>query len=79
MNRNPDGSVLTEDQLLVLAVAGGADRDALVSKIASLHNTNLIRSMLTQASAKERFAAFMRGELELDTRTQANAPYAFST
>jgi hypothetical protein len=78
VNRNLDGSPLTEDQLLAYAIAGGGDGEALRSKIAALHNTNLVRSMLTQASAKERMSAFLRCELTLDSRTPANSPWSFA-
>lgn len=68
MNRNLDGTELTDEQLLEWALKGGASEADLRSKMSSMHNEALSRSMLISASAQARFSAFCRGELNLDTR-----------
>jgi len=68
MNRNLDGSHLTDEQLLGWAVKGGANEEDLQNKMADAHNDNLNRSLLLKASATARYRAFCKGELNLDTR-----------
>lgn len=74
MNRNPDGSLLTNDQLFDFAVQGGANPAKLRDLLVTLHSANLIRSELLSASAKVRFHDTT---LLLDTRnTWTPAPPA---
>lgn len=69
MNRNLDGSELTDQQLFDIAVEGGADPQTLRAAVAG-HGENYARSILIEASKQRRYEMFWDGELKLDTRTQ---------
>lgn len=65
MNRKPDGSLLTNEDLFDIAVKDGADSDKLRSVLGSLHGHAMQRSHLTFITAQARFND---PTLKLDTR-----------
>jgi hypothetical protein len=50
MNRNPDGSMLTTDDLLAIC-----DRAGIKVKLGDTHGDNAVRSFLLDATTKVRF------------------------
>lgn len=74
MNRNPDGSLLSCEDLAAIAVANGAPADVLMRLRGDLHKEELVRSALAQKTRAACFSMFTRGELGLDSRTPANSP-----
>jgi hypothetical protein len=68
MNKNPDGSLLTADQLIDIAVDAGADRADLLSTLASIHGGASVKSHLMWITRDARLALMWDGKLLLDTR-----------
>lgn len=60
MNRNLDGSELTRDQLIALALEAGFPAANVTRDVKTF--------VFSEASRRLRLAMFMRGELVLDTR-----------
>lgn len=67
MNRNPDGTPLTDEQLVAICKEIGVD----TGPIFATHNKGLIRSGLLEKTKQRRFELFMGGRLTLDTRRVA--------
>jgi hypothetical protein len=68
MNRHPDGRPLSDQDLIDLAVADGADANALNNLRGSLHCAPLFRTHLDRITARSRFSLFCAGFLSLDSR-----------
>jgi hypothetical protein len=73
MNRNLNGTPLTNEQLIEIARANGVTAKVLEG-VNALHNTGLIRSKLIALTKGARFRMHAQGLLMLDTRTPANSP-----
>ena len=66
MNRNLDGSPLTDDELLSLT----PDRAVAEVKIGG-HGGNMRRSILLDLTRQARYDLFLKGKLSLQTRTKS--------
>lgn len=66
MNRNNDGTVLSDDQLIQIALDHGITEHQL-GKVRALHNSNLIRSALLVMTAEARLDLMSEGKLKLGT------------
>lgn len=69
MNRKPDGTLLTADDLATIALDAGLLTSVQLDSLkGECHNANLFFSALSEKTCKVRFAMFMAGKLNLDTR-----------
>lgn len=78
MNRNLDGTPLTNDFLVSLVVAGSRAHPPMTledvnARMSALHNKSIIRSWLIDMTQDVRFEMLGRGQLKLDTRTAKNS------
>lgn len=66
MNRNLDGTEISTDQLVTIAIkAELRTKEQLDNTRAHMHHETLFRSMLLSLTAMERRAMFDRSELDL--------------
>lgn len=66
MNRNLDGTEISTEQLVKIAVDHELRTEQELSAARStIHNHNLYRSMLLSLTAKTRLSLFNKGELKL--------------
>jgi hypothetical protein len=69
MNRNLDGTKLTQDQLIQIGLASGDLNDKKVATILGAnHSAKRTLSDLHDATRQGRLALFTKGHLTLDTR-----------
>jgi hypothetical protein len=71
MNRNLDGSLLSDEQLFDICRDIGFTEAELSTRKATLHNPNMLHSWLREVTCKRRFDMWTVDKvLKLDTRRQ---------
>lgn len=74
MNRKLSGEELTTEDFVAIAIGAGlATEEELDARLAALED-RLFPDFLRTLTRNVRFEMFCRGELNLDTRNELNAP-----
>lgn len=74
MNTNLNGTPLTREQLVTMAVEAGVPAEKVRTRVADLHNEALATSWLLSVTRERRLDLLGEGKVTLCTRNRFNTP-----